>query len=93
MGFLEVEGVVPGSVISISTVPRIALVDGKVDTSPLFRPEDQLNTETIQHLRREVVRRGYNTGVLVSADGKGRPSSRRWSRAPTGTACLKRRAP
>ena len=39
--------------------------------SPLFRPEDQLNTETIQQLRREVVRRGYNTGVLVSADGKG----------------------
>ena len=57
--------------ISISTVPRVTLVDGKVDTSPLFRPEDQLNTETIQQLRRDVVRRGYNTGVLVSADGKG----------------------
>jgi uncharacterized protein len=70
-GLSRVEGVVPDSVVSISTVPRIALVDGKVDTGPLFRPEDQLNTETIQHLRREVGRQGYNTGVLVSADGKG----------------------
>jgi predicted RND superfamily exporter protein len=70
-GLSRVEGVVPGSVVSISTVPRIALVDGKVDTDPLFRPEDQLNTETIQQLRRDVVRRGYNTGTLVSPDGKG----------------------
>lgn len=70
-GLSRVEGVVPGSVVSLSTVPRIALVDGKVDTSPLLRPEDQLNTETIQQLRREVVRRGLNTGMLISADGKG----------------------
>jgi len=70
-GLSRIQGVVPGSVVSLSTVPRVALVDGKVDTGPLFRPEDQLNTETIQQLRREVVKRGYNTGLLVSADGKG----------------------
>src|SRR5690349_7406304 len=70
-GLSRVEGVVPGSVVSLSTVPRVALVDGKVDTGPLFRPEDQFNTETIQNLRREVVKRGYNTGALISADGKG----------------------
>lgn len=70
-GLSRVEGVVAGSVVSISTVPRIALVDGKVDTDPLFRPEDQLNPETIQQLRRDVVRRGHNTGTLVSPDGKG----------------------
>lgn len=70
-GLSRVEGVVADSVVSISTVPRVTLVDDKVDTSPLFRPEDQLNTETIQQLRRDVGRRGYNTGVLVSADGKG----------------------
>ena len=70
-GLSRVEGVVPGSVVSLSTVPRVALVDGKVDTSPLFRPDDQFNTDTIQNLRREVVRRGYNTGALISADGKG----------------------
>jgi len=70
-GLSRVDGVVPGSVISLSTVPRVALVDGEVDTGPLFRPQDELNTETIQQLRREVVKRGYNTGVLVSADGKG----------------------
>jgi len=70
-GLSRVEGVVPGSVISLSTVPRVALVDGKVDTGPLFRPEDQLDTESIQQLRREVVKRGYNTGTLISADGKG----------------------
>jgi predicted RND superfamily exporter protein len=70
-GLSRVEGVVAGSVVSISTVPRIALVDGKVDTRPLLTPEDQLNTETIQHLRREVAQRAYNTGTLVSADGKG----------------------
>jgi predicted RND superfamily exporter protein len=58
-------------VISISTVPRIELVDDKVDTEPLLRPEDQLNKETIQQLRRDVSRRGYNTGLLVSPDGKG----------------------
>lgn len=70
-GLSRVEGVVSDSVVSISTVPRITLVNDKVDTGPLFRPEDQLNTATIQHLRREVARRGYSTGVLVSADGKG----------------------
>jgi len=70
-GLSRVEGVVSGSVVSISTVPRIALVDGKVDTDPLFRPEDQLNTDTIQQLRREVGRRGYDKSLLVSADGKG----------------------
>lgn len=67
----RVEGVVPGSVVSLSTVPRLALVDGQVDTGPLFRPEDQLNTETIQQLRREVVKRGYNTGALIANDAKG----------------------
>jgi len=70
-GLSRVEGIVPDSVVSLSTVPRVALVDGKVDTSPLFRPADQFNTETIQQLRREVVKRGYNTGSLISADGKG----------------------
>ena len=70
-GLSRVEGVVAGSVVSLSTVPRISLVDGKVDTSPLYRPGDQFNTETIQQLRREVVKRGYNSGTLVSADGKG----------------------
>ena len=70
-GLSRVEGIVPGSVVSLSTVPRIALVDGEVDTNPLYRPEDQLNAETIPQLRREVLKRGYNTGALVSADGKG----------------------
>jgi len=70
-GLARVEGVVPDSVVSLSTVPRIELVDGKVDTNPLFRPEDQLNTETIQQLRRDVGRRAYDTGLLVSRDGKG----------------------
>jgi hypothetical protein len=70
-GLSRVEGVAEGSVVSLSTVPRVALVDGKVDTDPLFRPEEQLNTEAIQQLRREVVKRGYNAGTLVSADGKG----------------------
>lgn len=70
-GLSRVEGIVPGSVVSLSTVPRIALVDGEVDTGPLYRPEDAFTTESIQHLRREVVRRGFNTGSLVSADGHG----------------------
>ncbi|HEU4769829.1 MAG TPA: MMPL family transporter, partial [Pyrinomonadaceae bacterium] len=70
-GLGRVEGVVEDSVVSLATVPRIALVDGEVDTRPLFRPEDDLNTEAIQALRREVVRRGYHTGILVSADAKG----------------------
>jgi predicted RND superfamily exporter protein len=70
-GLARVDGVVPDSVISISTVPRITLVHDKVDTSPLFRPEDELNRDTIQNLRRDVGKRGYDTGVLVSRDGKG----------------------
>ena len=70
-GLSRVEGIVAGSVVSLSTVPRVTLVDGKVDTGPLFRPEDQLNTETIIQLRRDVGRRGYDTGLLVSRDGKG----------------------
>lgn len=70
-GLSRVEGVVTGSVISISTVPRITKVDDEVDTRPLYRLEDQLDTETIRQLRRDVGRRGYDRGVLVSADGKG----------------------
>jgi predicted RND superfamily exporter protein len=70
-GLARVEGIVADSVISIATVPRVSIVDGKVDTGPLFRPEDQLDTEDIQRLRRAVAKRGYNTGTLVSADGKG----------------------
>jgi predicted RND superfamily exporter protein len=67
----RIQGIIPGSVVSLATVPRVALVDGKVDTSPLFRPNDDLNPDAIQQLRREVVKRGYNTGALISADGKG----------------------
>ncbi|HKR12269.1 MAG TPA: MMPL family transporter [Pyrinomonadaceae bacterium] len=87
-GLSRVKGVVPGSVVSISTVPRVTLVDESarkailanadaqssewnVDTSPLYRPDDELNTETIQVLRREVAKRAYNTGMLISNDGKG----------------------
>jgi uncharacterized protein len=70
-GLSQVEGVVADSVVSLATVPRIALIDGTLDTGPLFRPEDQLSTEAIQSLRREVGKRGYNAGALVSADGKG----------------------
>ena len=70
-GLARIEGVVPGSVVSLSTVPRVALVNDEVDTSPLFRPEEQVTTESIQQLRREVVKRGYKTGMLVSSDGKG----------------------
>lgn len=85
-GLAKVEGVVEGSVVSLSTVPRIALVDrsgisfttlphialdAEVDTSPLYRPDDEFNTETIQELRRDVGRRGYNTGALISNDAKG----------------------
>ncbi len=69
-GLSRVEGVVPNSVVSISTVPRLTLVNDKVDTSPLYRPEDQLK-ETIVQLRRDIGRRAYDTGVLVSRDGKG----------------------
>ncbi len=69
-GLSRVEGVVPDSVVSLSTVPRLSLVDGKVDTSPLFRLEDQLNRETVQQLRRDVGRRAYDTGLLVSRDAK-----------------------
>jgi predicted RND superfamily exporter protein len=70
-GLSRIDGVVPGSVVSLSTVPRISLVAGEVDTGPLFRPEDKLDTETIQELRRDVVRRGFKTGMLVSNDAKG----------------------
>lgn len=70
-GLSRVDGVVAESVVSISTVPRLALVDKSVDTGPQFRPADRLSAEDIQQLRREVVKRGYNGGALVSADGKG----------------------
>ena len=70
-GLARVDGVVPGSVVSLATVPRIALVDGKVDTGPLYRPEDALGPDDIQNLRREVNKRGYNAGALISADAKG----------------------
>ncbi len=70
-GLSRVDGVVDGSVVSLSTVPRLALVDGKVDTGPLFRSEDPLSPADIEQLRREVGQRGYNENVLVSSDFKG----------------------
>ena len=70
-GLSKVHGVVPGSVISLSTVPRVTLVDGNVDTDPLLQTDKQLNTEILQQLRRDVTRLGFDKGLLVSADGKG----------------------
>ncbi|HYV10615.1 MAG TPA: MMPL family transporter, partial [Pyrinomonadaceae bacterium] len=69
-GLSRVDGIVPDSVLSLSTVPRLTLVDDKVETSPLFQP-DQLNKEAIVQLRRDLGRQAYDTGLLASRDGKG----------------------
>ncbi|HET8781335.1 MAG TPA: hypothetical protein VFM63_02870, partial [Pyrinomonadaceae bacterium] len=70
-GLARVDGVVDGSVVSIATVPRLALVDRKVDTHPFFRSEDPLSPEDIEQVRRDAGMRGYNANVLVSSDLKG----------------------
>jgi predicted RND superfamily exporter protein len=69
-GLSLVEGVVAGSVTSLSTLPRASLADGKLDMPTLLRRGAEPTAEEILQLRREVVRAGHNTGTLVSADGK-----------------------
>jgi hypothetical protein len=76
-GLSLVEGVVAGSVVSLTTLPRAAFADGKLETRPLLQRGVEPTAEEIPRLRREVVRAGRSTGTLVSADGRARGAATR----------------
>ncbi|HEX8708630.1 MAG TPA: MMPL family transporter [Pyrinomonadaceae bacterium] len=65
-----VEGVVEGSVYSLSTVPRLSVASGQIDTHPLLRHGIEWDAEKIRALRREISTSGLDDGVLISVDGK-----------------------
>lgn len=68
-GLERVEGVVAGSVNSITTLPRAAIVGGKLDTRPVLTRGERPDAEQVALLRREASESGQHVGVLVSADG------------------------
>lgn len=66
----QVEGIVPSSVLSVATMPRLLIQDNRIDSRPLFPPNVKLDAEAVARIRRETERMGLNNGVLVASDGR-----------------------
>ena len=69
-GLGQVEGIVPSSVLSLATMPRLLIQDSQIDARPLFPPNIKLDAEVVGRIRRETERMGLNNGVLVASDGR-----------------------
>ncbi len=65
-----VPGIRPDSVVSLTTLPRLAITDETLDLTPLLAPPREPTPETIAQLRRETAALGLDDGVLVARDGR-----------------------
>lgn len=65
-----VPGIRPGSVVSLTTLPRLAITDETLDLTPLLAPPRRPTPESIAQLRRETAALGLDDGVLVARDGR-----------------------
>jgi predicted RND superfamily exporter protein len=66
-----VEGIVPGSVASLATVPRLYVEDGVMDLRPLVGRGGATppGADTARRVRAETAAMGLDDGVLLAADG------------------------
>jgi uncharacterized protein len=65
-----VEGIVPGSVNSLATVPRLFIEDDTLDLQPLLDRGTPLDAALGARIRRETSALGLDDGVLAAADGR-----------------------
>jgi predicted RND superfamily exporter protein len=66
----QVEGIVPGSVVSLATVPRLYVQDDVIDLEPLLEQELTPSPETALRVRHETGALGLDDGILASRDGR-----------------------
>lgn len=64
------EGIAPGSVVSLSTLPRLSLDDDSFDPDPLLGRGGPVTDAMVLQVRRETEDLGLDDGVVVSADGR-----------------------
>lgn len=64
------EGVVPGSVVSLATLPRLSLDDDDFDPDPLLQRAAPLTPAVVRQLRRETEALGLDDGIVVAPDGR-----------------------
>lgn len=66
----QVEGITPGSVLSLATVPRLFVRDDVIDLQPLLAREVAPSPETARRVRHETEALGLDDGILTSRDGR-----------------------
>jgi uncharacterized protein len=66
----RVQGIVPGSVVSLATVPRLAIENDVLDLRPLLGRGAPPDAALAERIRRETEALGYADGILVAKDGR-----------------------
>jgi uncharacterized protein len=66
----RVEGIVPGSVASLATLPRFSVDANVLDPMPLLGRKGPLSAEVAARLREETREMGLEDGVVVARDGR-----------------------
>lgn len=67
-----VQGIVPGSVTSLATIPRLFIEDDLLDLQPLLDRGDRATPDAAlaARIRRETAALGLDDGILAAADGR-----------------------
>lgn len=65
-----IPGIVPDSVVSLATVPRLFIDEDTIDLRPLLDRTPSPGSEIVRRVRREAAALGLDDGVLVRRDGK-----------------------
>jgi predicted RND superfamily exporter protein len=66
----RVDGIVPGSIVSLATVPRLSIDNDVLDLRPLLERGAPPDAAMALRIRRETAALGLDDGVLVARDGK-----------------------
>lgn len=65
-----VDGIVPGSIASLATIPRLSVVEDVVDLQPLLDGAEEPGPEVARRVRLETEALGLDDGILASPDGR-----------------------
>ena len=65
-----IDGIVPGSVASLATLPRFFVEQDVIDPQPLLARDGQIDVRLADRLRGETRALGLDDGVLVAPDGR-----------------------